>query len=95
MKSKKEVVYFIFWFIFNFYIVRKLFLFLLLSFLFYFFSITFCQPKRWQEYTEELYKKGLNDLDNHEEAQMVKTACNAGDAGSMPGSGRSPGGGNG
>ena len=21
--------------------------------------------KRWQEYTEELYKKGLNDLDNH------------------------------
>ena len=22
--------------------------------------------KRWQEYTEELYKKGLNDLDNPE-----------------------------
>ena len=21
--------------------------------------------KRWQEYTEKLYKKGLNDLDNH------------------------------
>ena len=21
--------------------------------------------KLWQEYTEELYKKGLNDLDNH------------------------------
>ena len=21
--------------------------------------------KRWQEYTEELYKKGFNDLDNH------------------------------
>ena len=21
--------------------------------------------KRWQEYTEELYWKGLNDLDNH------------------------------
>ena len=21
--------------------------------------------KRWQEYTEELYKKGLNDQDNH------------------------------
>ena len=21
--------------------------------------------KRWQEYTEELYKKGLNDTDNH------------------------------
>ena len=22
--------------------------------------------KRWQEYTEELYKKGLNDADNHD-----------------------------
>ena len=22
--------------------------------------------KRWQEYTEELYKKSLNDLDNHD-----------------------------
>ena len=22
--------------------------------------------KRWQEYTEELYRKGPNDLDNHE-----------------------------
>ena len=22
--------------------------------------------KRWQEYTEELYKKGLHDLDNHD-----------------------------
>ena len=22
--------------------------------------------KRWQEYTEDLYKKGLNDLDNHD-----------------------------
>ena len=21
--------------------------------------------QRWQEYTEELYEKGLNDLDNH------------------------------
>ena len=21
---------------------------------------------RWQEYTEKLYKKGLNDLDNHD-----------------------------
>ena len=21
--------------------------------------------KRWQEYTEEYYRKGLNDLDNH------------------------------
>ena len=23
--------------------------------------------KRWQEYTEELYKKGLNDLCNHDD----------------------------
>ena len=23
--------------------------------------------KRWQEYTEELYRKGLNDLDNHDD----------------------------
>ena len=23
--------------------------------------------KRWQEYTEELYKKGLNDLDSHDD----------------------------
>ena len=22
--------------------------------------------KRWQEYTKELYKKGLTDLDNHD-----------------------------
>ena len=22
--------------------------------------------KRWQEYTKELYKKDLNDLDNHD-----------------------------
>ena len=22
--------------------------------------------KTWQEYTEELYKKGLNDLENHD-----------------------------
>ena len=22
--------------------------------------------KRWQDYTEELYRKGLNDLDNHD-----------------------------
>ena len=21
--------------------------------------------KRWKEYTEEIYKKGFNDLDNH------------------------------
>ena len=24
--------------------------------------------KRWQEYTEELYKKGLNNPDNHDGA---------------------------
>ena len=24
--------------------------------------------KKWQEYTEKLYKKGLNDLDNHDGA---------------------------
>ena len=23
--------------------------------------------KRWQKYTEELYKKGLNDSDNHDD----------------------------
>ena len=23
--------------------------------------------KRWEEYTEELYKKGLNDPDNHDD----------------------------
>ena len=23
--------------------------------------------KRWQEYTEDLYRKGLNDLDNHDD----------------------------
>ena len=22
--------------------------------------------KRWQKYTQELYKKGFNDLDNHD-----------------------------
>ena len=26
--------------------------------------------KRWQEYTEELYKKGLHDPDNHDEVIM-------------------------
>ena len=29
-------------------------------------SSPLCHLGRWQEYTEELYKKGLNDLDNHE-----------------------------
>ena len=23
--------------------------------------------KRWQEYTEEIYKKNINDLDNHDD----------------------------
>ena len=27
--------------------------------------------KRWQEYTEELYKKGLNDIDNHEVWSLI------------------------
>ena len=27
--------------------------------------------KRWQEYTEELYKKGLNDWDNHDSVVTV------------------------
>ena len=27
--------------------------------------------KRWQEYTEELYEKGLNDLDNHNVAVLT------------------------
>ena len=27
---------------------------------------TITSKKRWQEYTEELYKKDLHDLDNHE-----------------------------
>ena len=26
--------------------------------------------KRWQEYTEELYKKDLQDSDNHDHAPM-------------------------
>ena len=27
--------------------------------------------KKWQEYTEELYEKGLNDLDNHNVAVLT------------------------
>ena len=27
--------------------------------------------KRWQEYTEELYKKDLNDLDNHDGVSLT------------------------
>ena len=29
-------------------------------------DLTGDNKKRWQEYTEELYKKGLNDLENHD-----------------------------
>ena len=29
--------------------------------------------KRWQEYTEELYKKGLNDLYNHSGVTCITT----------------------
>ena len=31
--------------------------------------------KRWQEYTEELYKKGLNDLDNHDAIKVLYSIC--------------------
>ena len=27
--------------------------------------------KRWQEYTKELYKKGLHDLDNHDDVSLT------------------------
>ena len=29
--------------------------------------------KRWQEYTEELYKKGLNDPDNHDGVSFTQS----------------------
>ena len=33
--------------------------------------------KRWQEYTEELYKKDLHDLDNHDSViARLKTSWN-------------------
>ena len=32
--------------------------------------------KRWHEYTEELYKKGLNDLDNHDGVVTHILECN-------------------
>ena len=28
--------------------------------------------KRWQEYTEELYKKGVNDPDNHDHSPRAR-----------------------
>ena len=33
--------------------------------------------KRWQKYTEELYKKGLNDPDNHDGVvtHLSQTSC--------------------
>ena len=34
---------------------------------YYWFLVKFCyEEKRWQEYTEELYKKDLHDPDNHD-----------------------------
>ena len=49
--------------------------------------------KRWQEYTEELYKKDLHDPDNHPVSK--ESACNAENPGLILGSGRSCGGRNG
>ena len=34
--------------------------------------------KRWQKYTEELYKKGLNDPDNHKWCDHSPTARHPG-----------------
>jgi len=31
-------------------------------------DLTGAEDKRWQEYTEEQYEKGLNDPDNHDRA---------------------------
>ena len=33
--------------------------------------------KRWKDYTEELYKKGLNDPDNHDGVvtHLSQTSC--------------------
>ena len=52
--------------------------------------------KRWQEYTEELYKKDLYDPDNHDGgfpggSEVKASACNAGDLSLIPGLKRSPG----
>ena len=33
--------------------------------------------KRWQEYTEELYKKDLHDQDNHNSVIVTQTSRNA------------------
>ena len=33
--------------------------------------------KRWQEYTEELYKKDLHDPDNHDGVTQSQTSWNA------------------
>ena len=32
--------------------------------------------KKWQEYTEELYKKDLHDLDNHDDVITHQTSWN-------------------
>ena len=45
--------------------------------------------KRWQEYTEELCKKGLNDPDNHNgmftQSQTSQNAKTSGPQGALPG----------
>ena len=33
--------------------------------------ITEAEEMKWQEYTEELYKKDLNDLDNHDGVSLT------------------------
>ena len=37
--------------------------------------------KRWQEYTEDLYKKDLHDQENHDGWLPPKTVCEDGDPG--------------
>ena len=37
--------------------------------------LTEAEDKRWQEYTEELYKKDLHDPENH--SGMIQTSWNA------------------
>ena len=38
-------------------------------------NLTEAEDKRWQEYTEELYKKDLHDPENH--SGMIQTSWNA------------------
>ena len=37
--------------------------------------------KRWKEYTEELYKKDLNDLDNHNGYPLTTTTVSHSESG--------------